>query len=516
MRDQASPSEVEAQSCAQIEKVEQRNITADLVRHAQATPDAPALLLPDREISYLEVNDLTWRFAQHLWEQGVRAGHVVGMTFVEELTLVLTMLALTRLGATVLSIPRSATPIQRRDMAARARVAVLATDQPDRFDAGVPFLQIDRHALAGAPIQINPGILSETPSAPWLLIAGSGTTGRPKLIPVTHAQEAARSSMASSWLGIDPTDRISSLSHFDFAHPKHRLHEALRAGASYGLSAGVTIDPLLLSRQLSLTVLHITVFHAEKMLAGLPLNVTDALGTIRRLSIGASTVSDELRQRIRRSLCPNLLVRYASNETGPISVATSPGVYAISGTVGTPLPGVQVEIVDRSLQTLAAEVIGLIRIRSPGLIDGYIDDDATRQSFQDGWFLPGDLGKLTEDGQLIHYGRADDMMIMNGINIYPAEIEQVICSHPAVRDAAATPIKHKVHQDVPICAVALHPGADVSEQTLLSYARERLGSRGPHRVVILDQIPRNERGKLDRSGLSRQIAGKLGLPFHSR
>ncbi|MBE0547379.1 MAG: acyl--CoA ligase [Rubrivivax sp.] len=516
MQDEASPSAVEAQSCARIEKVEQRNITADLVRHAQATPDAPALLLPDREISYLEVNDLTWRFAQHLWEQGVRAGHVVGMTFVDEPTLVLTMLALTRLGATVVSIPRSATPMQGMDMAARARVAVLATDQPDRFDAGVPFLQIDRHALAGARMQINPAILSENPSAPWLLITGSGTTGRPKLIPVTHAQEAARSSMASSWLGIDPTDRISSLSHFDFAHPKHRLHEALRAGASYGLSAGVTIDPLVLCRQLSLTVLHITVFHAEKMLAGLPRSATAVLGAIRALSIGASTVSDELRQRIRRSLCPNLLVRYASNETGPIAVAASPGVDAISGTVGTPLPGLQVQIVDRSMQTLAAEVIGLIRIRSPGLIDGYIDDDdATAQSFQGGWFLPGDLGKLTEDGQLIHCGRADDMMIMNGINIYPAEIEQVICGHPAVRDAAAMPIKHKAHQDVPICAVALHPGAHVSEQTLLSYARERLGYRAPHRVVNLDQIPRTERGKLVRSELSRQIAGKLGLRFHS-
>jgi acyl-CoA synthetase (AMP-forming)/AMP-acid ligase II len=104
------------------------------------------------------------------------------------------------------------------------------------------------------------------------------------------------------------------------------------------------------------------------------------------------------------------------------------------------------------------------------------------------------------------------MMIMNGINIYPAEIEQVLNAHPDVRDAAAMPVHHPVHQDVPLCAVALNPGARTSEVDLLEWARVRLGPRGPRRVLVLDSIPRNHDGKLVCAELREQIVRRLTRP----
>ena len=492
--------------------MKQRNVTFDLIKHAEATPDAPALLLPDREISYFELNNLTWKCAQYLYEQGVRADHVVGLIFAEELALVLVMLALIRLGATVFSIPRSATPIQRRDMAASAKIIVLVTDQPDRYDTGFPFLQVDWRGLSQAKVQIDPRILSEFPESPCLLITSSGTTGQPKLIPVLHAQMHARSELTSSCYNVLPTDRIAPLSHFDFPLPKLRLHETLWSGAACGLQVWDSPNPISQCNKQALTMIYASVFHAEKMLAMLPQGSETVLGTIRVFEVASSAVSDNLRQRIKRFLCPNLHVRYGINEVGPVSVAYPPEVYTVSGTVGKPLPGVHIQIVDRFLKPASADTIGLIRIKSPCLVDEYHDNEvATSKCFQDGWFLPGDLGKLTHDGHLIYYGRADHMMIMNGINIYPEEIEQVLISHPAVRDAAAMPIKHKVHQEIPICALALHPNTGVSEHELLSYAHERLGARGPHRIVIVDEIPRNHQGKLIRAEMSRLILVKLGL-----
>ena len=105
-------------------------------------------------------------------------------------------------------------------------------------------------------------------------------------------------------------------------------------------------------------------------------------------------------------------------------------------------------------------------------------------------------------------------MIMNGINIYPAEIEQVLSTHPDVRDAAAMPVHHPVHQDVPCCAVALHPGARSSEVDLLEWARVRMGPRGPRSVLVLDLIPRNHDGKLVRAELRDRIERRLREPIN--
>lgn len=486
------------------------NITVDIIRHASGTPDAPALLLPDREISYAALNKLVWNCAQHLHDKGVRVGQVVGLTFADEFALVLTMLAVTRLGATIYSIPRSATPMQRKDMASRAKLLVLATDQPDRFDAGVSILQLDWQAVMKGSAAIDSTILSETPSAPWLLITGSGSTGQPKLIPITHAQARARAAQATSLLDMTQADRVAPLSHFDFSHSKFRLHEAFWVGASCALHIWDATNPILQCARQSLSVVYSTVFHAERLLESLPRGFADSLHGIRVFEITSSTVSDDLRQRIRRSLCANLYVRYAINEAGPVAMARPNDVYDRPGSVGKPPSGVEIQIVDRSLQPVPPETVGLIRIKSPGLMSRYRDnEEADHHSFHDGWFLPGDLGKLDRDSHLIFYGRADHMMIMNGMNIYPAEIEQVFAAHPDVRDAAAVPFKHKVHQDVPICAVVPQAGAHLEEKAMLAYSRERLGAHGPHRVVILDRIPRNHEGKLIRNELGSILAARL-------
>lgn len=488
------------------------NITLDIVRHARSHPESPALLLFKREISYRELDTLVWKFAHHMHQQGVRAGLVVGLTLTEEFSLVLSMLAITRLGATVFSIPRSTTPPQRIAMARKAGIGCLVSDQPTHAIPAIRFLQIDQQALISSPMHIDLSILEERPSAPWLLISGSGTTGEAKLIPVTHAQAAARAVQANEKLQITSADRIAPLSHFDFSHAKFRLHEALAAGASCALNIWDAPDPIRACVKRSLSTVFSTVFHAEKMLQMLSPDTENALAGVRVFEVTSSTVSDDLRQRLRRSLTPNIHVRYGINEAGPVAIASPDEIGRIPGTIGRPLAGTKVEIVDRNGQVLPAETVGLIRISGPGVVDGYLDNpEATRRSFNKEWFMPGDLGKLTADGHLIFYGRADHMMIMNGINIYPAEIEQVLASHPDVTDCAVVPARHPVHQDLPIAAVSLHPATKSSEDSLLDYAREQLGAHAPWRVVILGQIPRNHEGKLIRSEMNRLLAEKLGI-----
>ena len=489
----------------------QRNITFDLIGHAQQRPDAPALLLPQGTMGFGALDRAVWQYAAALQGQGVRAGQRVGLGFVEELGLVLALLALARLGATACSIPRSTTASQRRQLAEQAGLAWLASDQPERFEAGVASLRLERQAIEAGPVPIDESLLATAPDAPWLLITGSGSTGRPKLIPVSHAQGRARSELGARALGLTPSDRVAALSHFDFSTSKFRLHEALWAGAACALELWTDAAALLqrCARD-RLTVLYGTVFHAEKLMAALPADSQPALPMLRAFELTASTVSDDLRQRFRQRLTPQLYVRYGINEAGPVAVAGPPEVYQVSGTVGRPPAGVEIELVDRRGQPLPPATVGLIRIRTPALVDGYLGDaQASRASFQHGGFLPGDLGLLTREGQLVFYGRADHMLIMNGINIYPAEIEQLMASHPAVADVAVVPVQHRVHQDIPVCALTLRAGATASEQALLEHASRQLGARGPYRVLIVEAIPRNPEGKLIRAELLRLIGARL-------
>jgi acyl-coenzyme A synthetase/AMP-(fatty) acid ligase len=145
-----------------------------------------------------------------------------------------------------------------------------------------------------------------------------------------------------------------------------------------------------------------------------------------------------------------------------------------------------------------------VRIRGPGVIPAYDGDpQESARSFRDGGFWPGDLACWTDDGQLLHHGRADDMMICDGINIYPEELESVLLGHPEVRDAVAFAIDSPAHHHVPACAVVLRPGSRVGAPELVAFAAERIGSRAPRVVLVRAALPRTANGKPMRAELRR-------------
>ena len=174
--------------------------------------------------------------------------------------------------------------------------------------------------------------------------------------------------------------------------------------------------------------------------------------------------------------------------------------------VGVLEAGVEVRIVDERGTPLPPGEIGEIRIRAPGMATGYHDDPvATARHFRDGWFQPGDMASRTREGWLCVHGRVDDMMILNSINIFPAEIERVLERHASVRAAAAFPIASPTHGQIPAAAVELREGSACTAAELLAYARSELGVRAPRRVEILAALPRNPQGKVLKREIARSI-----------
>jgi acyl-coenzyme A synthetase/AMP-(fatty) acid ligase len=487
------------------------NITLDLLRWAERTPEAPALVLPGERLSYRQLDALTWQCSRFLHDQGIRAGDVAAMTFMEEAAQAVALLAAARLGAAGLSLPRNAGAAERRAVAAQAGARCLLTDRTGLFDAGVPAIALDIRALSRDPRAVGAGLLAEAPAAPWQLIQGSGSTGAPKLLPVTHAQARARFAGQVSASGFAPGDCLAGLSRLDYSLSKHRLGWALAAGAAYAVLEQAGVNPLELLRPLGITFLAASVVHAEYILRGDRPDDFAALAGIGALSLSGSAVSDDLRRRLRARIGDRLWIDYGSNEAGHLALARPPEVYETPGTVGRLVPGVELQVVDAQDRPVAAGATGRVRVRGPGMIAGYWrNGEATAQHFCSGWFHPGDLACWAPDGQLIHLGRADRVMILDGINIDPAEIERVIGAHPAVADAVALPVRSPVHHDIPVCAVALRQGHRASEQELLTYAQDWLGPRGPRRVAILDAIPRSGAGKLMHVALVERLRAHLG------
>lgn len=486
------------------------NLADELGIQARLRPEAIALQLPNGTLSFRQLDDLTWRAASLLHLHGVRPGEIVVLSCASELALLAALFATARIGATAFSLPINTPPLLCAEMAKRVKARFLATDRPGRDIAGLARLSVDLDSLAAASTPLDPGVSQAFPPAPWLIISGSGSTGHPRLFTITQAQFHARAALAGKMLALTSADRFASLAHLDFTSPKERCFAALFAGATVVLFDRKQANPLTLCRDQDVTVLDATVFHLEQMLGALPAGARNQLGMLRALQVSASTVSDGLRRRIAEALTRSLYVRYGTNETGLLAIAKPMEALGTPGTVGYPPAGTQIEVVDVRGRAVPVGETGLIRVSSPGMIAGYLDDEpATRRSFKDGCFFPGDLGRFAANGQLIHCGRADHMMIMNGINIYPAEIERVLSLHPAVRDAAAVPLASAMHQDIPVCAVVWQGGASFPEKQLVDFAAQRLGSHGPKRIVALERIPRNEQGKLIRPQLMAQIRGKL-------
>jgi len=486
------------------------NISDVLEWQADLLKDVPCIHFPGGYWSFDYLNRSVWQIANMLHRKGVAKGDIVALTFHSELLLLVTMMATARIGATVFSVPLKNPLVQTSEMLNQVNASYVATDLADLQYADLESIQIGLEALNRPESDIEKSCKDDRPAAPWILVAGSGSTGVPKLMPIPHHQQLFRMTSGLEWLPYSSDDILFSMIDLDFYGSKQRYLEAFTKGSSIALVDRSRVEIGNAAKNKKITVVYATVFHIEHILQSLPTDSRGRLESLTALMIGGSSVSSNLRNAIGDKLCSNLYVLYGANECHTTCCTRVSEVYEVQGSVGRPHKGFELQIVDEGGSPLSASRVGQVRIRGEAMIDGYFKDKAaTATAFRHGWFYPGDLGKLTPDGQLIHMGRIDDMMIMNGINIYPAEIEQTMYSHPDVMDAVALPLKHRVHQDIPVCAVTLKEEAQVSEQDLLAFARQRLAAHSPKRLVVLNKIPRNQQGKPIRKELNTLIVSKL-------
>lgn len=428
----------------------------------------------------------------------------------DEYTQLISLLAAARIG---MSVFLTTNPSKIYETSETVGVKYILTDTTAAPIEHVQLVHIDISMIENSVAQEDLiGYQMAETSSPWIIIEGSGTTGKSKLIPVTHHQQIERIKLSFECFGADENDRFASMVNTGFYSALFMILSSLYNRVPVVLYDRKN-DILETCRSLGITILYSTVYHVERMIEKMGDEDTNVYGFLKALLVAGASVSSRLREKIAHTITKKLYVGYGANEGGSLVRAVPPYSYTLSGNVGKPLSGVCVEIVDDNDALCPIGTVGNIRIKSSSLIDNYFDDqEASENAFKKGWFYPKDIGKWSDEGFLIHLGRSDDMMMMQGINIYPAEIESVMLEYRGVNDAAAFPIKSTLHQHIPVCAVTVSD-IKINEKDLMMYARKRMGNRSPRKVVIVNEIPRTETGKIIKKKLLNLIDRKMRGSF---
>ena len=320
----------------------------------------------------------------------------------------------------------------------------------------------------------------------------SGSTG----IPKTFGISLERLGILSTRFAEDEKERrVLRTGSIEFdAHRLHRLG-LLLAGRSCIFLRHLNLQNLVdFCDRAEVTAIHMGGYK----LGALVRSDTAAgrLPSFTSVHTGGARVPGRLRDDLRRALTDNLYVLYATSEVGLISCATPDQHENFPEGVGFPAAGLTLEIIGRNGEPVAPGEIGEIRVRKGGVPKDYVAELGAYRNFQNGWFYPSDLVSLKPGEPLIFHGRADDVMILNGINIFPSAIEDTLESHPDVKEAVAYAIKSRVHGEIPVAAVVLNGVAGKSDTTnLLHHCRQALGIRAPRQIIAVDRIPRNAAGK---------------------
>src|SRR5215467_6746376 len=351
-----------------------------------------------------------------------------------------------------------------------------------------------------APVERSPA----RPDSTALLAYTSGTTGRPKAVPLTQRQliTSIRSAMAAwRWRDDDVLAHALPLFH---QHGLGGLHAVLIAGGTARLRSRFTAATLAGTvRHYRASVLFAVPTMYQALLNELGAPAGPMLASVRLAVCGSAPLGPSLAERLIPLLGQLPLVRYGLTETGLNVSHTLDDVRA--GSVGVPLPGVMARIWSAE-EEAPPGTDGEIQIRGPQVFGGYADDSAaTAAAFADhGWFRTGDIGCLDPGtGHLLIRGRSKEMIITGGLNVYPREVELALESHPAVAEAAVAGVPHD-HWGAQVTAwVVLRPGSAFDEEELITHVRSVLaGYKTPKRVYPLAALPRNHVDKVVRSALT--------------
>jgi long-chain acyl-CoA synthetase len=480
-----------------------------------------ALIWRNRITTYGELRDQVAAFRGGLAESGITTDDRVAIVVGNSPHFVIAYLATIGLGAVAVPLnPSSPGPELQSELAVVEPRAVVV----DKFGA-TNWSHVDRDAVPSIDVVVmaeSDGLGEGVVAFDELLAAApldtvevddsqlaalmftSGTAGSPRAAMLTHGNLRANLDQSRSAQGhISADDVIYGVL------PLFHIF-GLNVVVGLGLCVGSTIvlvqrfDPATAVQ--SIRDRGVTVIPGAPALWGAFAHFdeleADAFSTVRLALSGASRLPISVARTIHERFGLEIREGYGLTEASPI-VTTSTGITPRFGSVGRALAGVEIRLVNANGEALVGDV-GEVLVRGDNVFVGYYGDPAATAEVidADGWLHTGDMGTTDDDGYLYLVDRSKDLIIVSGFNVYPAEVEEMLASHPGVSEAAVVGVAHPHTGEAVKAYVVSAPGSDVDEETLIEYALDHLARyKCPSKVIFVDALPRNASGKLVRRNL---------------
>jgi acyl-CoA synthetase (AMP-forming)/AMP-acid ligase II len=338
----------------------------------------------------------------------------------------------------------------------------------------------------------------------------SGSTGEPKGVMLSHRNWMAVYRNMLIDRDIRGDDRLVHIGPLSHASGAYVMPWFLAGAASVISPPGRGVEGLLetIERE-RCTVLTCVPTLLTRLLAHPRIAGFD-LGSLRQIGYGAEPMPLNTLQAAIDRFGPILAQNYGLTEAMVTCCYLAPADHLRdgqlrNGTIGRPYTQVEIAIRDAAGQPVSAGEVGELTVRSDHVMLGYWQrPDETARVLRAGWLWTGDLARMDEDGMICLAGRGRDMLICGGFNIYPQEVETELTAAPGVREVAVIGLPHPDWGEIAVAVVA---GEGLTEEGLRAWARPRLGLRTPKRWVLVESLPRNAVGKIDKAALTQQLAG---------
>lgn len=469
---------------------------------ASEDPSAPCLAGNGTELANEDFLLRVRRACAALRDRGVGAGDVVALMMPNRIEFVVAMFAAWRLGATVTPINPELTVGEAEYQASDSGAALVVTDSTELSCPVMEIAALD--AADMATVDDEPQAVPCDDGSLALLVYTSGTTGKPKGVILDHANLTAMCEMALDGLHLDENDHsLLILPLFHVNGIVVSILSPLLAGARATIAGGFSPQTFLDTVQRVRPTYFSAVPAIYAMLSALPSDTDPDLASLRFAICGAAPMPAELIDRFELRFGVPVVEGYGLSEGTCASTINPVDGIRKPGTVGLPLPGQRVTVVDRTGAALPDGQAGEVVISGPNVMRGYLNrPEATAETIVDGWLHTGDVGYLDEDGYLVLVDRIKDMIIRGGENIYPKEIESILYTHEGVLEAAVVGRAHDVLGEVPVAFVVPRPEAELDEAELDELCRKSLSRyKVPEETVITESLPKNPVGKIDKPAL---------------
>jgi fatty-acyl-CoA synthase len=476
-------------------------------RACRTYPDRPAVVFGDEVRTHADLHARSASLASALAADGVTANDRVALLLRNRIEFVEALLACHRLGAVAVPINFRLAPEEIAFILANSEAETLICDAPWTGPVRRVLEVGDAYEAALAAAPAPDGLADLVEDDPAIMCYTSGTTGRPKGAVLTHGNLVAstlswihemRAHSDDVWLSGQPLFHIGGI---------NGLLPFLTLGATVIITPSTQFDPdaaLALIERHAVTMCIFVPTQWDAICGSTTVGQVDR----HRLRVAMWGASPALRTTLEsmRDTFPQAEIVSAYGQTemsGATTLLLGPDATRKMGSVGQPMFGVELRLVDDALGDVPVGEIGEIVYRGPNVMAGYHGAPAaTDEAFSGDWFHSGDLARRDDEGYLWLVDRKKDLIVSGGENIYPAEVERVLLEHPSVSDAAVIGVPHPRWVETPVAVVVASDSDAVEEVELIAHCRRHLAAfKKPSAVVVVDALPRNAAGKV----LKRQL-----------